>query len=287
MWCRNHHTAVNGCKKVIVDRSLHPLAWWIWAGALAISVARGSSVLISIALVGVVAIVVMYKSEDAPWAQSFKWALRMGLWIFSIRTLTGIFIGIPIPGRTLFSIPLLPLPSWMAGIRIGGNVTLERLSATAHEGVMLAAIVALLGAAASLSSPHRLLRSLPVMVYEFGVAVVIATSLIPQLVASTARVREAQRLRGQDIRRLKSWKRIALPLLEDSLSRSLDLAAAMDARGYGFSRRRSKYRPNSWHIKELLICASAILSIRWPYLSIVGAITALVLAPNLKEGAHT
>ncbi len=270
-----------------MDRSLHPLAWWIWAGALAISAARQSSALMSIALVGVVAFVVILKSEDAPWAKSFKWALRMGLWIFIIRTLTGIFIGVPIPGRTLFSIPILPLPSWMAGIRIGGNVTLERLSATAHEGVMLAVIVALLGAAASLSSPHRLLRSLPVMVYEFGVAVVIATSLIPQLVASTGRIREAQRLRGQDIHRLRSWKRIALPLLEDSLSRSLDLAAAMDARGYGFSRRRSKYRPNSWHATEIFICANAVLAVLWPFLALLAAITALVLAPNLKEGVRT
>ncbi len=268
-----------------MDRSLHPLAWWIWAGALAIGSARQSSAPMSIALVGVVAIIVNYKSEDAPWAQSFKWALRMGIWIFIIRTLTGIFIGVPIPGRTLFSIPVLPLPSWMAGIRIGGHVTLERLSATAHEGVMLAAIVALLGAASSLSSPHRLLRSLPVMVYEFGVAVVIATSLIPQLVVSSGRIREAQRLRGQEIHRLRSWKKIALPLLEDSLSRSLELAAAMDARGYGFSRRRSKYRPNSWRATEFLICSSALLAILWPYLAIPASLIALKLAPNLKTEA--
>ncbi|MDP1720280.1 MAG: energy-coupling factor transporter transmembrane component T [Candidatus Nanopelagicaceae bacterium] len=265
-----------------MDRSLHPLTWWIWAGALAISVARQSSVLMSIAIVGVVAVVVIFKSEDAPWSHSFKWALKLGLWIFTIRTLTGILIGVPIPGRTLFSIPVLPLPSWMAGIRIGGNVTLERLSLTAHEGVMLAAIVALLGAAASLSSPHRLLRSLPIMVYEFGVAVVIATSLIPQLVTSTVRIREAQRLRGQNVRGLKSWKRVALPLLEDSLSRSLELAAAMDARGYGFSKRRSRYRPNSWHIPEILICLVALAAIIWPSLALPATITALVLAPNLK-----
>lgn len=265
-----------------MDRSLHPLTWWIWAGALAVSAARQSSVLISIAMVGVVAIVVIFKSEDAPWAQSFKWALKLGFWIFSIRTLTGILIGVPIPGRTLFSIPVLPLPSWMAGIRIGGHVTIERLSLTAHEGLMLATIVALLGAAASLSSPHRLLRSLPIMIYEFGVAVVIATSVIPQLVASVARIREAQRLRGQDVRGLKSWKRVALPLLEDSLSRSLDLAAAMDARGYGFSRKRSRYRPNSWHLPEILICIVALAAIAWTWLAVPATITALLLAPNLK-----
>lgn len=266
-----------------MHRTLHPLAWWIWAGSLAISVARESSVLMACAIVGVVAVVVKTKSEDAPWAKSFQWSLKVGLWVIAIRTLTGVLIGVPVPGRTLFSIPQIHLPTWMPGIRIGGAVTLERLTSTAHEGIMLAAIIALLGAAASLSSPHRLLRSLPVMVYEFGVAVVIATSVLPQLVTSAARIREAQKLRGQETRGVKNWRRLALPLLEDSLSRSLELAAAMDSRGYGFSRRRSRYRPNSWRISEYLICAGAILAIMKPPLAIVAVVMTLVLAPKQRE----
>jgi energy-coupling factor transporter transmembrane protein EcfT len=43
---------------------------------------------------------------------------------------------------------------------------------------------------------------------------------------------------------------IAIPLLEESLSRSLQLAAAMDARGYGMSRRRSRYRPQPWLMRD-------------------------------------
>jgi energy-coupling factor transporter transmembrane protein EcfT len=102
------------------------------------------------------------------------------------------------------------------------------------------------GAAASLTSPHRLLRVLPVYVYEFGVSVVIATSVLPQLVSALSRIRMAQRLRGQKTHGVKAFKRIALPLLEESLARSLDLAAAMDSRGYGINKKRSKYRPIKW-----------------------------------------
>ena len=267
-----------------MHRSLHPLAWWIWAGSLAIGVAMTSSLLISCAVVGAAAIIVYRKSEKTPWAKTFRWALKVGLWVIAIRVTAGALISVPIPGQTLFSIPIIPLPSWMPGIRIGGPVTLERLTATAHEGVMLAAIIALLGAAASLSSPHRLLRSLPVMVYEFGVAVVIATSLLPQLVTSIARIRDAQRLRGQKTRGFTSWRRIALPLLEDSLSRSLELAAAMDARGYGYSRKRSRYRPNSWSAKEYLICAIALLALIKPqYAILIAALTPLFLAPAPRQ----
>jgi len=266
-----------------MTRTLHPLAWWIWAGSLAIAGAKGSSVLLAIAIVGVVAIVVHVKSENAPWAKSFRWSLKVGLWVIGIRVLTGILIGVPTVGRTLFTIPQIPLPSWMPGIRIGGNVTYERLVATGHDGIMLAAIIALLGAGASLASPHRLLRSLPVMVYEFGVAVVIATSVLPQLVASSSRIREAQRLRGQDVRGVRGWRRLALPLLEDALARSLDLAAAMDSRGYGFSRKRSKYRPTSWRLSEYLVCIFALVSIVRPILGIVAALVALVAVPAQKN----
>jgi len=263
-----------------LNRVLHPLAWWIWAGSIAIGIAKASSVLLALATVGAVAIVVARKSEKAPWSKSFQWSLKVGIWVIAIRTITGILIGVPTAGRTLFTIPQIPLPTWMPGIRIGGAVTAERLAATAHDGIMLAAIIALLGAAASLSSPHRLLRSLPVMVYEFGVAVVIATSVLPQLVSSSARIREAQRLRGQNIRGLRSWRRLALPLLEDALSRSLDLAAAMDSRGYGFSRKRSKYRPNSWRLSEYALCLVALICVAYPIMTLAAALVALVVVPS-------
>ncbi len=265
-----------------MNRVLHPLAWWIWAGSFAIAIAKASSVPLALGTVGAVAIVVWKKSENAPWSKSFQWSLKLGIWIIAIRTLTGILIGVPTAGRRLFTIPQVPLPTWMPGIRIGGAVTAERLMATAHDGIIIASIIALLGAAASLASPHRLLRSLPVMVYEFGVAVVIATSVLPQLVSSSARIRQAQRLRGQDVRGLRGWKRLALPLLEDALSRSLDLAAAMDSRGYGFSRRRSKYRPNSWRISEYSLCITAVITIVAPVAALPAAIIALVAVPSQK-----
>lgn len=265
-----------------MNRVLHPLAWWIWAGSIAIALAKASSVPLALSTVGAVAVVVWRKSENAPWSKSFQWSLKLGMWIVAIRTLTGILIGVPTPGRILFAIPQIPLPTWMPGIRIGGAVTAERLMATAHDGIIIASIIALLGAAASLASPHRLLRSLPVMVYEFGVAVVIATSVLPQLVSSSARIREAQRLRGQDVKGLKNWRRMALPLLEDALSRSLELAAAMDSRGYGFSKKRSKYRPNSWRASEYWLCLAALIILAFPIASLAAAVLALVAVPPQK-----
>ena len=238
--------------------SLHPLTWWIWAGLLAIAIVRFQSTVLTLLCVGAVAGLVFWLREDAPWGKSFSWTLKLSLWILFVRTLIGILIGVPIPGTTLFTLPIIELPNWMPGIRIGGAVTSERLSSAMSEGILICAIILIFGAAASLTSPHRLLRILPVYVYEFGVSVVIATSALPQLVTSVSRIRQAQMLRGQSLRGFRSWKRIAIPLLEESLARSLDLAAAMDSRGYGISRKRSRYRPIKWRYTDYLVILSAI-----------------------------
>ena len=237
--------------------SLHPFTWWLWAIGLAIATVRFDSTWFSLSCVGVVMVVVYSFREEAPWAKSFEWTLKLALWILGVRTFVGIAIGVPIPGTELFKLPVLPLPSWMPGIRIGGAVTWERLSSSLTEGLLICSLILIFGAAASLTSPHRLLRVLPIYIYEFAVAVVIATS-VPQLVGSVKRIRMAQRLRGQNTRGFTSWKRVAIPLLEESLARSLDLAAAMDSRGYGVSKKRSRYRPISWRFKDSLVVLSAI-----------------------------
>jgi energy-coupling factor transporter transmembrane protein EcfT len=208
--------------------------------------------------IAVAAISVHQFAEDAPWAKSFWFSLRLGAIILVIRTVVGVLIGVPIPGTKLFSVPILPLPSWIAGIRIGGVVTQERLLSSIHEGLIIIAVICLFGAAVSLTSPHKLLRVTPVVIYEFGVATVIATSALPQLVQSVGRIRRARTLRGDE---KPSWRSIAIPLLEDSLSRSLELAAAMDSRGYGVSRKRSRYRPIPWQQIDSAVVTSALVTL--------------------------
>jgi len=207
--------------------------------------------------VAVAAILVWRFSLAAPWAKSFWFSLKIGVFILIIRTIVGVLIGVPIPGTKLVTVPIVPLPHWLAGIRIGGVITQERLLSSIHEGLIIISVISLFGAAVSLTSPHKLLRVTPVAIYEFGVATVIATSALPNLVQSISRIRRARALRGDE---KPSWRSIALPLLEDSLSRSLELAAAMDARGFGVSRKRSRYRPITWHgVDSAIVLTSALV----------------------------
>ncbi len=239
-------------------KSLHPLTWWIWSLLVVGAVIATNSAWVAGFAIAVAAIAVHRFAEDAPWAKSFWFSLRLGAIILVIRTVVGVLIGVPIPGTRLFSVPILPLPSWIAGIRIGGVVTQERLLSSIHEGLIIITVICLFGAAVSLTSPHKLLRVTPVVIYEFGVATVIATSALPQLVKSVGRIRRARTLRGDEN---PSWRSIAIPLLEDSLSRSLELAAAMDSRGYGVSRKRSRYRPIAWQQIDSAVVISALCAL--------------------------
>ena len=233
-----------------MKKPLHPLTLWICAILLAIGVVALDNAFIALAIVGAVALLVYIRRDGSPWQRSFLFSIRVGAVILAIRTVVGILIGVPIPGTKLFTLPILDLPSWMPGIRVGGVVTLERLSSSLHEGVIIATMIALFGAATSLTSPHKLLRVTPTFIYEIGITLVIATSLFPQLATSARRIRTAQKLRGMEKIHIRS---IAIPLLEESLSRSLQLAAAMDARGYGISSKRSRYRPQPWLMRDNFI----------------------------------
>jgi energy-coupling factor transporter transmembrane protein EcfT len=128
------------------------------------------------------------------------------------------------------------------------------LSFSIHEAIIIAAVIALFGAANSVTSPHKLLRTLPANVYQISVALTIATSILPQFIASVARIREAQYLRNGIRPRVTS---IAVPLLEESLTRSAHLAESMESRGYGLSRRRSRYRPFSFSATDIYFLISA------------------------------
>jgi energy-coupling factor transport system permease protein len=112
-------------------------------------------------------------------------------------------------------------------------ISLEAVLRAFYEGLQLATILCCVGAANALGSARRLLRSLPGALYEVGVAVVIALTFAPQLVTDARRVRAAHRLRGQAGGRFTRMRRLAMPVLEGALERSVELAAAMDARGYG------------------------------------------------------
>jgi energy-coupling factor transport system permease protein len=218
-----------------LPRALHPVAWWIWALALAVAASRTTNPLLLLLILAVLGLVVALRRGDAPWARGYRFYLVMALTVVVIRVIFRMVFetGVTPGDQILFWLPRIPMPSWYAGIQIGGPVSLEAVLSAALDGARLACLLCCIGAANTLANPKRALRVLPGALYELGVAVTVALSVAPQLVDSAQRVRRARRLRGANQRGLRALRAVAIPVLHDALDRSLLLAAAMDSRGYG------------------------------------------------------
>ena len=222
-----------------LPRLLHPVAWWVWGVGLATAASRTTNPFLLLLIAAVAAWVVLERREVGA-SNAFASFLVIGLVAVGLRIVTAALLGGGISGRVvLFRLPEVPLPAWTAGVRLGGAVTLEGVLAAAYDGMRLAAILACLGAANALASPRRLLRYVPATLYDVGTAVVVALTYAPQMVEDAARVRAARRLRGHTGRGLREMARLAVPVLEGGLDRSLALAASMESRGYGRAVHRT------------------------------------------------
>jgi energy-coupling factor transport system permease protein len=184
-------------------------------------------------VLAVLALVVAARRPTATWGDAFRVSLRLGMVVIASRLVLQVIFNPPIGSHVALVLPAIHLPAWLAGIRVGGLLTWETVLVGLAEGLRLATMIACVGAANSLAAPSRLLRAVPAALYELGVAIVVALSASPNLIADAHRVRDARRLRGFSEGRIRSFTAAAGPVLEGSLDRSLELAAAMDSRGYG------------------------------------------------------
>lgn len=220
-----------------VERQLHPWAWWLWAIGCAVSVSLTSNPLaIAAIIVAVIFVVVNRRSTDA-WAQSLGIYLAMAIFILVMRLFFQITIGGLREGTVLFVLPSAHLPAWAAGIHLGGPVTLEALVYSAVTSARLAGLILCVGAANSLANPKSMLKTVPSAFHQIATALVIAIAAIPQVVESVRRIRRAQSVRGTPRRGIGGAVRIIVPVVEDGIDRSLALAASMESRGYGRTRK--------------------------------------------------
>ncbi|WP_344481524.1 energy-coupling factor transporter transmembrane component T [Glycomyces endophyticus] len=215
-------------------RTAHPVAWWGWALLLATAAGRTGNPWLLLLIAAVAGLVVAFCRGDEPWSGAYRVFLYIGLSAVVVRMAFYVVFGGSDGPTVLFTLPSVTLPDWAAGFRLGGGVTAEGALAALYDGMRLAALLVCVGAANALASPRRLLRSVPAALYEVSVAVVVALSVAPQLVAGVGRVRRARALRGNTSRTPANLMRtVVAPVLHDALDRSLHLAAAMSSRGYG------------------------------------------------------
>ncbi len=133
---------------------------------------------------------------------------------------------------------LFRLPDWLP--LLGGPVTMEALVFGAMNGLTLTAIFSAFTVFNQVTPVRDLIQLAPRAFHETGVVLSIALTFIPQTTRSLTRIREAQAMRGHRVRGLRDWLPIVVPLLVSGLERSMGLAEAMVARGYGATSDRAQ-----------------------------------------------
>jgi energy-coupling factor transport system permease protein len=219
----------------------HSVAWLIWVlGAMA-SVLQTDNPLYLALLWGVATLVWTACAGAGPLARSFNLLLALGGWIFAMHVVFSVITAGFLRGaHVLVTLPTLTLPRLLGGLQLGGSITAEQLVSGATRGLRLWTLLLLVGAFNACVNHYRLLRRSPRFLFQAGLVITIGLAFVPQTVLRLRAIREAQRLRGH---RFRSWRDalpLFVPLLSGGLERALNLAEAMESRGYGRTLHRDE-----------------------------------------------
>jgi energy-coupling factor transport system permease protein len=153
--------------------------------------------------------------------------------VIVIRVLFRIIFNFDSESNVAVNLPVISISLGGFGqVDLFGKVSFSALFSAFTDGLKMAAIILSVGLANTLANPRRLLKNTPGALYEVASAWVIAINMAPQLIQSAARVRKARKLRGTT-KRYHLTSSLLIPVLEDTIDRSLALAASMSSRGFG------------------------------------------------------
>ena len=137
------------------------------------------------------------------------------------------------------------------------DVTSEELASGGTQALRLAAVGLAFAAYVLLLDLDRLLHAAG-FARRSVLAVGLATRLVPTLERDAAGFVEALRGRGVEVNGVRGRARLLSPLVAGSLERSLNLAEAMEARGFGRPGRTRAPSP-AWSTLDRATMAMAVL----------------------------
>jgi energy-coupling factor transport system permease protein len=161
----------------------------------------------------------------------------------------GVFVLTPfietIGSHPIWTGPILPVLGQI-------DITNEELSSAGLNALRLAAVGFAFAAYALLLDHDGLLQAV-----RFARPAALATRLMPTLERDAAGFVEALRGRGVEVNGVRGRAVLLSPLLASALERGLNLAEAMEARGYGRAGRTSVPRPR-WRARDAIFVALAV-----------------------------
>ena len=162
---------------------------------------------------------------------------------------------------------LVHLPSsWPA---VGGALTAEALSFGITTGIGVAAAVLAVAVCGLGLDGAELVDALPTGLQRTATTLGSALNLVPRVARTTRAIAEAQRMRGWRVGGLRSSAELLVPVVLTTVEDSLQLAEAMEARGFG-TGRRSHFVIRQWERSDI---ATAVAGAAALLAALVAAVT--------------
>ncbi len=207
---------------------MHPLTWFVWLGGTLVAVSLTRNPLYLVLMLAEFALVATSTqdahTENSAYAPLPLNPLRFALFVVP---LAAVFNGLTAHfGETiLFTLPpQIPL--------LGGAITAEALIYGAINGLVLSALFSAFLVLNHAVPVRDLIRFIPRALYPVAVVVSIAVTFVPTTLRQLQQIREAQAVRGHQVRGVRDWLPLFMPLLVGGMERALQLAEAMTARGF-------------------------------------------------------
>jgi energy-coupling factor transport system permease protein len=205
--------------------------------------------IVSVAAIAAVLLLVCLRGPAGRRRLYLVGALGSGLAVFLLTPLVS-----TIGWHVLWSGPSVPVLGRL-------DVTREELHNGLFQGLRLTAVGLAFAAYALLLDHDRLVQAAG-FARRSVLAIALGTRLVPTLERDAAGLVEALRGRGVEVTGARGRARLVAPLLAGSLERALNLAEAMEARGYGRPGATRAPRP-PWGIRErgALLLAGLLVAI--------------------------
>ena len=144
---------------------------------------------------------------------------------------------------------------WRGGTFLGRrwDITLEAVTYGAVAALRVVVLVLVFALFSAVVDPDELLRLLRRVSYRSALTAALATRLVPVLAKDASRMSEAARCRPRPPGRAA----VARSTLGRSLERAVDLAAALEVRGYAGARRPARV-PRRWSRHDIGVAAAAV-----------------------------
>jgi len=223
---------------------------WVLAAVLPALLTRNPLYLVIVLLVCVVVRASATGAETS--AVGFRLSVKLGL---AVMTLTTLFNGLTLHyGET----PLVTLPGRIPVF--GGPITLEAMVFGAISGLAIVTLFAVFAVFNTFVNHSELLKMTPAFLFQAGLAASIAITFVPQTLTSLREIREAQMIRGHRFRGLRDLLPLFVPLVASGLERSIQLAEAMESRGFGRTLQDDGENPRRSALYRLSL-AGALLTL--------------------------